>query len=74
MALEKSLIYVDHTQYILLCIAMPYNARLYRSLFTSHVEGQLLADIRVNSHKGMAIGNELFKQEIEALTSRKMKI
>ena len=46
---------------------------LYRAIFTSHVEGQLLADIRVNSHKGMAIGNESFKQEIEALTGRRMK-
>jgi|TARA_B110000902_G_C14247097_1_gene564694 putative transposase len=45
----------------------------YRALFTSHVEGQLLADIRVNSNKGMAIGNEPFKQEIEALTGRRMK-
>ena len=46
---------------------------LYRALFTSHVEGQLLVDIRVNSHKGMAIGNESFKQEIEALTGTRMK-
>ena len=46
---------------------------LYRAIFTSHVEGQLLADIRVHSHKGMAIGNESFKQEIEALTGTRMK-
>ena len=29
----------------------------YRALFTSHTEGQLLEAIRVNSNKGMAIGN-----------------
>jgi hypothetical protein len=46
---------------------------VYRTLFTSHVEGKLLADIRVNSNKGMAIGNEQFKQAIEALTGRKME-
>ena len=47
---------------------MPFNAiqrqAAYRSLFSSHIEGQLLDAIRVNSNKGMAIGNEQFKQEI----------
>ena len=45
----------------------------YRALFTSHTEGQLLEAIRVNSNKGMAIGNEQFKQEIEALSGTRMK-
>ncbi len=45
----------------------------YRSLFSSHIEGQLLEAIRVNSNKGTATGNEQFKQEIEALTGRRMK-
>jgi putative transposase len=77
MALEKSLSYAHHTQYIWRCIAMPFNAiqcqAAYRSLFSSHIEGQLLEAIRVNSNKGMAIGNEQFKQEIEALTGTRMK-
>jgi putative transposase len=68
MALEKSLSYVHYTQYIWRYIAMPFNAiqrqAAYRSLFSSHIEGQLLDAIRVNSNKGMAIGNEQFKQEI----------
>jgi hypothetical protein len=45
----------------------------YRSLLSSHIEGQLLEAIRVNSNKGMAIGNEQFKQAIEAFTGRRMK-
>jgi putative transposase len=45
----------------------------YRSLFSSHIEGQLLEAIRVNANKGMAFGNESFKQEKEALTGRIMK-
>lgn len=45
----------------------------YRTLFASQLEGKLLEDIRVNSNKGMAIGNDQFKQEIEALTGRRMK-
>jgi putative transposase len=56
---------------------MPFNAiqrkAAYRSLFSSHIEGQWLEAIRVNSNKGMAMGNEQFKQGIEALTGRRMK-
>jgi putative transposase len=46
----------------------------YGCLFSSHVEGTLLEAIRVNSNKGMTIGNEQFKQEIETLTGRRKKI
>jgi putative transposase len=76
-SLEKSLSYVHHTQYIWRCIATPFNAiqrqAAYRSLLSSHIEGQLLEAIRVNSNKGMAIGNEQFKQAIAAFTGRRMK-
>ena len=51
---------------------MPFNARQL-SLFLSHIEGQLVEAIRVNSNKGIAIGNEQFKQEIKALTGRRKK-
>jgi hypothetical protein len=68
MALEKSLSYVRHTQYMALHSNAIQRQATYRSLFSSHVEGKLLADIRVNSNKGMAIGNEQFKQAMEALT------
>ena len=56
---------------------MPFDAiqrqAVYRSLFSSHIESQLLEAIRVNSNKGMVIGNAQFKQEIEALTGTRMK-
>lgn len=45
----------------------------YRSLFAHPIEGKLLADIRKNSNNGMAIGSIRFKQEIEALTGRRMQ-
>jgi hypothetical protein len=77
MALEKSLSYVHHTLYIGRCIATPFNAiqrqAAYRRLFSSHIEGQWLEAIRVNLNKGMAMGNEPFKQAIEALRGRRMR-
>ncbi|MEA3469416.1 MAG: transposase [Thermodesulfobacteriota bacterium] len=45
----------------------------YRELFVHQVEGQLLKEIRENTNKGMAIGSDRFKREIEALTGRRLK-
>ncbi|MCW5213269.1 hypothetical protein VU04_10220 [Desulfobulbus sp. TB] len=38
-----------------------------------HVEGQLLEEIRTNTHKGMVFGNDRFKEELAALTGRRLK-
>jgi putative transposase len=74
LALEKSLSYVHpHPKYLALHSNAIQRQAAYRSLFSSHIEGQLLDAIRVNSNKGMAIGNEQFKQEIKALTGRRKK-
>jgi putative transposase len=74
MALEKSLSYVHpHPIYRVLHSNAIQRQAAYRRLFSSQVEGKLLEAIRVNSNMGMAIGNEQFKQEIEALTGRRMK-
>ena len=45
----------------------------YRALFKYHVEGELLTDIRKSVNKGLALGNERFKAEIEQLTGRAMR-
>lgn len=45
----------------------------YRALFKHHVEGKLLEEVRFAVNKGMALGSELFKAEIESLTGRRMK-
>jgi putative transposase len=37
------------------------------------VDGELLEDIRVNTNRGMAIGHDRFKMEIELLTGRRVK-
>ena len=44
----------------------------YRALFSRHVEGDLLEEIRSNANKGMAIGHDRFKEEIEKLTGRRL--
>jgi putative transposase len=42
-------------------------------LFVHQVEDELLKEIRDNSNKGLAIGDDRFKQEIETLTGRRLK-
>jgi len=42
-------------------------------LFIHQGEGELLKEISDNTHKGMAIGSDRFKEEIEALTGRRLK-
>lgn len=45
----------------------------YRALFSHHVEGELLEEIRSGVNKGMAIGHDRFKEDIEVLTGRRLK-
>ncbi|MFT2112059.1 transposase [Marinomonas sp. 2405UD68-3] len=44
----------------------------YRSLFASQIEDKLLEDIRQATNKGLALGNEHFLADIEALTGRRV--
>ena len=59
-----------------LYIAIGHSAKsrqlAYRELFKAPVDGALLAEIRDAANKGLAVGNENFKKEIEALTGRRM--
>jgi putative transposase len=44
----------------------------YRDLFQDHVDGELLQDIRFALNKGLILGTERFKSEVEALTGRRV--
>ncbi len=47
--------------------------RYFNDKFVYHVEGELLEEIRNSTNKGMAIGNDRFKEEIERVTGRRLK-
>jgi hypothetical protein len=44
----------------------------YQFLFTTHIEGTLLDDIRDATQSGMAFGNDRFKEELASLTGRRL--
>jgi putative transposase len=45
----------------------------YRALFSHYVEGKLLEDIRQANNKGLALGNEHFIDDVEAVTSKHLR-
>lgn len=44
----------------------------YRQLFKAHVGVELLKEIRASVNKGLALGNERFANQIEALTEKRV--
>jgi len=50
------------------------NERLenYRQLFKTHVDVELLKEIRGSINKGLALGNERFVTQIEELTNKRV--
>ena len=45
---------------------------VYRDLFKAHIDEALLKDIRESVNKGLALGNDKFKDEVEELTGRRV--
>ncbi len=62
-----------HLEYLSLGQEPLERRKNYRALFTHHVDDVLLEEIRSNTNKGMAVGNDRFKEEIEALTGRRVR-
>ena len=62
-----------HPDYLALGSDPKARLKNYRKLFAGHIDGKLLEEIRANTNKGLACGNDKFKQEIETLTGRRVK-
>ncbi|MEA1934367.1 MAG: transposase [Thermodesulfobacteriota bacterium] len=62
-----------HPEYLALGVEPLECRENYRALFVHHVDDELLEEIRTNTNKGMAVGNDRFKEEIETLTGRRLR-
>lgn len=69
---KESKLCTPHHEYLSLGKTSAERQASYRQLFIHEVEGELLKEIRENTNKGMAVGSERFKEEIEALTGRRL--
>lgn len=61
-----------HEEYQRLAKTKPTRLKRYRYLFEHHVDDRVLVEIRSATQKGMAIGDDRFKEEITALTGRRL--
>ena len=59
-----------HPLYMSLGITSEKRGLAYQALFEHHVEGKLLNDIRQSANKGLALGNDKFINDVEALTGK----
>jgi putative transposase len=69
---KVSELYTAHPLYLALGKDGLQRQANYCCLFVSHVEGNLLKDIRKVCHSTMALGNDKFKDELENLTGRRL--
>ena len=70
---KSSELCTPHSVYLALGSDASSRQENYRALFTRHIDGELLKKIRENTNKGMVVGNDRFREEIESLTGRRVK-
>ncbi|WP_177419307.1 transposase [endosymbiont of Lamellibrachia barhami] len=70
---KKIALWTPHEEYLRLGETGDERQRAYRALFSAHVDNELLNDIRSAVNKGLALGGERFKLEIEQLYGRRVK-
>jgi putative transposase len=64
--------WTPHPIYLGLGKTQSERAEIYRSYFTVQLEPGLVTQIRESTNKGLALGNEKFKEEIERLSGRRV--
>ena len=62
-----------HPEYLRLERSKEQRLQAYRNLFNAHVDNGLLEEIRGSVNKGLALGNDRFKDEIESLYGRRIR-
>lgn len=61
-----------HSSYLALGSTAEERLAAYRDLFRHHVDGELQTKIRESVNKGLVLGSDKFKSEVEQLTNRKV--
>ena len=68
----ESELQAPHPEYLALGKSNNERLRNYRDLFKTHIETGRLIEIRGSINKGLALGNERFTSQIEALTKQRV--
>lgn len=70
---KKIALCTPHEEYLRLGKTEMARRKAYRSLFLAHIDSELFDDIRSAINKGLALGGERFKLEVEALCGRRVR-
>jgi len=62
-----------HEEYLKLAKQKEKRLQAYRALFKAHIDGELLEQLRGSVNKGLALGNDRFKDEVETLYGRRVR-
>lgn len=62
-----------HEQYLALGKTQQERLANYRSLFESHVDGDLLTEVRHALNKGLVLGTDKFRSEVETITGQRLR-
>ena len=71
---QSTQLWSPHAQYMALGATDVERQRRYRALFDSHVDGDLLADVRQSVNQGLALGSDNFRRQIEELGGRRQHL
>ena len=69
---KASTLWTPHPEYMKLGDCVEKRTYSYRGLFSAHLDIEDIHSIRSATVKGLALGNDKFKKEIEALTGRRV--
>jgi len=69
----ESEIWTPHEEYLKLGKTKANRLLAYRELFKTHVASEIIDQIRDSVNKGLALGNDRFKCEIESLYDRRLR-
>lgn len=69
---KDSALCTEHAAYLSLGKTRDERLLQYRELFSSHIDGKLLDDIRKSLNSGLALGSERFIRDVEALVGRRV--
>ena len=72
LGVESSL-FRPHREYLCLGQKIDESQACYRGLFSCHIENKLLDDVRSVLNKGLALGSEYFRDQVETLYDQRVK-
>ena len=70
---KKVVMHSPHAEYLKLDKNEKIRQEVYRSFFKSHVDSELINNIRLTVNKGLALGNNRFQDEIELLYGHRVR-